>query len=634
MKKQVIWLLAAAGLLAVSCVAEKAEPAPVEVPGADEVTAVAAAPATKTYVEELQVLWAEGDQITVFPGRDVNCQYVLKSEPGATIGTFTKVNGSLLGDPLPGYAAVYPYADDVTIDKDGTFTLTLPGEQTYAENSFGPGANTMVSWSEGGYLPFQNVCGYFVMSLTGNVEVNSIEFFGGADEVLAGKATVSMGDFEEEEGPVVAFDKSATGTSIVLNCPEPVQLDPETPTEFWIVVPPASYGMGIYVKITYNGDKVLQEGSAEKTVPIVRSQIYRMENLDITVDTSIDLSEAESANCYVVSAAGDYKFKAVQGNSSDSAGEVQSVEVLWETFNTDVAPQPGDLITDAKYEDGYVFFKYTGQLGNAVIAAKDAEGTILWSWHIWCSPVAADEMLQVYKYRSVGSWGGDATFMDRNLGAVSGTPGDVGFLGLMYQWGRKDPFQGAESTTSNTMAAISTERPAPVASSPTTGTIEYSIKNPMQYITWNSNNKDWMWAESGVMADEKRWGGNTWGLPKSKYDPCPPGYKVPYSNGKGEWICAMGTTGKTDAGLVDASTLCIVATDLLNADAACYIPFTGFLVENNMALYAVGRQTLLNSSSSYYSNALYLDCRDSGYINAHTNNPKVCGCPVRCVKKD
>ena len=295
MKKtqKLIWLLAAAGLLAVSCVAEKAEPAPVEVPGADEVTAVAAAPATKTYVEDLQVLWAEGDLLTVFPGRDVNSKYVLKSEPGKTFGTFTKVSGSLLGDPLPGYAAVYPYADDVTIDKDGTFTLTLPGEQTYAENSFGPGANTMVSWSEGGYLPFQNVCGYFVMSLTGNVEVNSIEFFGGADEVLAGKATVSMGDFEEEEGPVVAFDKSATGTSIVLNCPEPVQLDPETPTEFWIVVPPASYGMGIYVKVTYNGDKVLQEGSAEKTVPIVRSQIYRMENLDITVEEDDDLIPVE-----------------------------------------------------------------------------------------------------------------------------------------------------------------------------------------------------------------------------------------------------------------------------------------------------------------------------------------------------
>ena len=627
--KKLIWLLAAASLLAVSCVAEKTES--FDVTGADEITAAMEIPGTRTYTEDLEILWSEGDLLSVFPGRNSNSKYVLKSEPGKTLGTFAKVNGSLVGPALPGYAAVYPYGDDVAIDKKGTITLTLPKEQTYAETSFGPGACTMVSWSDSGYLPFKNVGGFFVMSLTGNVEINSIEFVGGAQEILAGPATVAMA---EKGGMVLAFDEAAADTSIILTCPEPVKLDAEEPVEFWIVVPPAAYEMGVYVKITYDGDKVLRQGSAEKTVEIVRNKIYRMETLDITVEKSVDLSENGTANCYIVTAAGDYKFSAVQGNSSDPVGEAESAEVLWETFNTNVAPQVGEIISEARYEDGYVFFKYTGKLGNAVIAAKDAEGTILWSWHIWCSPVAADEMLQVYKYRSVGSWGGDATFMDRNLGAVSGTPGDVGFLGLMYQWGRKDPFQGAESTTSNTMAAISTERPAPVASSPTTGTIEYSIKNPMQYITWNSNNKDWMWAESGVMADEKRWGGNTWGLPKSKYDPCPPGYKVPYSNGKGEWICAMGTTGKTDAGLVDASTLCIVATDLLNADAACYIPFTGFLVENNMALYAVGRQTLLNSSSSYYSNALYLDCRDSGYINAHTNNPNVCGCPVRCVKVD
>ena len=281
MIQKMMWMLAAAGLLAVSCVAEKAEP--VDVPGADEVTAAMEVPGTRTYADKLEVLWSEGDQISVFPGRNVNSQYGLVSEPGKTIGTFSKINGSLGGQTLPGYAAVYPYAEDVAIDNEGTITLTLPKEQTYAENSFGPGASTMVSWSDSGYLPFKNVGGFFVMPVTGNVTINSIEFVGGAQEVLAGKATVAPGEKEM----VLAFDKAATDTSIVLTCTEPVKLDAETPTEFWIVVPPAVFHMGVYVNVYYNDGEVLRAGSAEKTVTIVRNEIYRMENLDITVEDGI-----------------------------------------------------------------------------------------------------------------------------------------------------------------------------------------------------------------------------------------------------------------------------------------------------------------------------------------------------------
>ena len=48
-----------------------------------------------------------------------------------------------------------------------------------------------------------------------------------------------------------------------------------------------------------------------------------------------------------------------------------------------------------------------------MIAAKDAEGKILWSWHIWMTDLP---MGQVY-------WRNAGTMMDRNLGALSATPG-------------------------------------------------------------------------------------------------------------------------------------------------------------------------------------------------------------------
>ena len=152
------------------------------------------------------------------------------------------------------------------------------------------------------------------------------------------------------------------------------------------------------------------------------------------------------ANCYIISKAGDYRIQAVKGNSREPVGEVSAVEVLWETFGTDTAPQPGDLIAQVSYDSdkntiafstGAEFLK-----GNAAIAAKDAEGTILWSWHIWMTDKPED---QAYN-------NGAGTMMDRNLGATSATPGSVGALGLLYQWGRKDPFPGSSSISENIAA--------------------------------------------------------------------------------------------------------------------------------------------------------------------------------------
>ena len=137
----------------------------------------------------------------------------------------------------------------------------------------------------------------------------------------------------------------------------------------------------------------------------------------------VDLSENGTANSYIVSAAGPYKFSTVKGNSSESVGAVASAEVLWESFGTDVTPNVGDLVKNVSYKDGEITFQTadTYKEGNAVIAAKDASGTILWSWHIWLTD---EPQGQVY-YNNAG------TMMDRNLGATSATPGDVGALGLL-----------------------------------------------------------------------------------------------------------------------------------------------------------------------------------------------------------
>ena len=230
-----------------------------------------------------------------------------------------------------------------------------------------------------------------------------------------------------------------------------------------------------------------------------------------------------TANCYIISEAGSYVIKTVKGNSSDPVGAVASAEVIWESFGTDELPEIGDLIASVSYSNGRIGFTTaeTFREGNAVIAAKDASGNILWSWHIWMTD-EPDE--QVY-------YNGAGTMMDRNLGATSATPGDVGALGLLYQWGRKDPFLGSSSISSSVLAASTLEWPESVASDASTGTVEYATANPTTFILGNET-YDWLMEHKS----------NLWQSDKSIFDPCPVGYRVPDGGNDGVWSTALNSS--------------------------------------------------------------------------------------------
>ena len=246
---------------------------------------------------------------------------------------------------------------------------------------------------------------------------------------------------------------------------------------------------------------------------------------DLDYSTATDLSAEDTANCYLVKVVGKYKFKAVKGNSAQSVGAASSADVLWESFGTSTTPNVGDLIASAIYKDGYVYFATpkTFKSGNASIAVRDSSGTILWSWHIWCSAEGWTD--DIYPNNA-------GTMMDRNLGATSATPGSVGALGLMYQWGRKDPFLGSSSISSNTLA-VSTGSWNSVS---TQQTVEYATEYPMTFIDVIN---DWCMGDgSGDTNYAKRWKYSY----KTMYDPCPVGYRVPDGGALGLWQTALTTT--------------------------------------------------------------------------------------------
>ena len=235
-----------------------------------------------------------------------------------------------------------------------------------------------------------------------------------------------------------------------------------------------------------------------------------------------DLSEEGTANCYIVPPiCAEYSFNAtVRGNSTESVGEIASAQVLWETelyqrrgesiytYQMSV----GDIISEAWYEDGKVHFMLPlePKSGNASIAVKDPNGTILWSWHIW-----------VVDYDPVDTQvknGNGLVMMDRNLGATYVLPvrgpdydptvmvDDYGAYGLYYQWGRKDPL-------------VLNALVAPDDAFLIYGNNYNSEENSIEYT----------YAYPTIFFDDVNWGGDTnlWQTEKTINDPCPLGWRVP-----------------------------------------------------------------------------------------------------------
>lgn len=267
------------------------------------------------------------------------------------------------------------------------------------------------------------------------------------------------------------------------------------------------------------------EGTATVGVRAKRTEKYEVsedKTCKVTVKRYVDLSSSGTANCYNVTSAGFYKFKAtVKGNSTESVGTIGNSRVLWESLHGTATPTVGDVVTGVLCYNGYIHFTSTGKEGNAVIAVNEyGSEKILWSWHIWATS----------KSFPTRTWN-DKVVMGVNLGGSCQTSenyaanyhpfGGSDFYdspGLYYQWGRKDPFPGVVSAFDKTRVKTTISWPSAVASSSSTGTINYATENPTTFITsdnnWSNERNYQGWTASGSNY-------------KTKYDPCPPGWMVP-----------------------------------------------------------------------------------------------------------
>lgn len=332
---------------------------------------------------------------------------------------------------------------------------------------------------------------------------------------------------------------------------------------------------------------------------------------------AVDLSSDGTANSYIVSQSGDYKFLAAKGNTRNMVGQVEGVQVLWESYGTSESPSVGDLVRTVVYDSGYIVFSTADcyREGNAVIAATDFTGTILWSWHIWMTDKPEEHIYS----------NGAGTMMDRNLGAVSSIPGDVGALGLLYQWGRKDPFLGASSISEN-ISAVSTGEwyVKELVTDSDIGNIQYTTQHPTTYI-YGSGDYDYDWHYPVDLT--------LWREEKTVNDPCPPGWRVPDASQTGVWCRAGIPSGRKLDYFDDINKGVRLPSEFCGKPA--WYPATGYRFNNNGTLQYVGENGTYRSVTTTSSFSYTLHFNDDGILWPDSNGYHYStGCmAVRCYKE-
>jgi hypothetical protein len=139
--------------------------------------------------------------------------------------------------------------------------------------------------------------------------------------------------------------------------------------------------------------------------------------------------------------------------------------------------------------------------------------------------------------------------MDRHLGATSGTAADgVATFGLHYQWGRKDPFPGANTATGGertiyTSISDGTSATYVISKETAAKAYDWSIQNPTTFV---ANNASWFNTPTPTTTDN-RWG-HIEGSDKSIYDPCPAGYRVPRNGAWSDFTTTSFTWDATNKG--------------------------------------------------------------------------------------
>ena len=310
--------------------------------------------------------------------------------------------------------------------------------------------------------------------------------------------------------------------------------------------------------------EILTTGNSERTLTMkysganVYDSYLEISLGNIVKKISIDI---QTSNCYLMDFAtstNQVLYIPVMQANRDGVERITPDDVL-EPFIV-WSDQPNVTKENLKmvYEQDKLRIKITNDVafsGNVVVGVK-LNNVIKWSWHIWSMDNTVLELnntLKIYDFRADHeNQCNGYVFMDRNLGAYTlvkdGRASDVG---LLYQFGRKDPFPGSAngSTTEQTiyhegtpytLAGSHPSLGACLVDMNSTNNLEYSIQHPSQFIKGMLSSSD----DGGVYSvdwytnDYTLVNNNLWltdARKKTAYNPCPIGWVTPYGGMLGPW---------------------------------------------------------------------------------------------------
>ncbi|MBP3483006.1 MAG: hypothetical protein J6K28_06415 [Alistipes sp.] len=492
---------------------------------------------------DMYIRWEEGDKIGLFGSESgKNVQATLDpSFAGEYIGEFTYSGGDVAGD-IVGY---YPYHKDSGMDS--VMKLFLPDEQYFPTLADAVRACILCAKADAdGNFEFFNTCSILEVKLKGSDKLMSVDVMH-RRESLSGWGEVDM---TTSDRPVFVPTKNLSDTrglsygGVHANVNGKITLSAE-PVSLFFVVPAGEYAAGdIYIQAVTDGYATTTVSSAVHTLE--RNHIKPFKAISVApmqYGAVEDLSADGKANCYVVRPSSETKhysfsIKDVDGNDLISH-PAYSAQVAWQTSDNLVTNVSTDIASKT------VTFTVPGDnvQGSALITLNTSTNRgIFWAWHIWISDV--DDQ----------TWGtAPVTMMDRNLGAMwkpanedevkAMTPETAALTGgFFYQWGRPVPFPmmkkwndtnswGYEGSAwkSNTQEVVINHFyrwTQAFAGKSMTGNVADARWWPMAFlkdIEEGSATQD-AWARDIVTRGENA----TWSTAKkTKYDPCPAGYRVP-----------------------------------------------------------------------------------------------------------
>lgn len=330
-----------------------------------------------------------------------------------------------------------------------------------------------------------------------------------------------------------------------------------------------------------------------------------------------DLSAAGVANCYIVSDAGWYSIDPKRPDGSEVSGT--GADWVWSSGS--------GLVSNVHLSGKRIVFQTSGNPGNAGIALTKSTGEIVWSWHIWMGPQPAAQTVN------------GQTFLDRNIGATEFDGALVGSLGVYFQWGRKDPFIGAnriqkeyptdehegsgfQTTGENGYTALFLYNDALCEGFKFVNEemdMARSIANPtLFYGQYNSGG--WSGSNSEI---SDYWGGVSG--TKTNNDPCPAGYRVPTFNELNGYIKYIDTNKSSQEYVCSES----FGRKYTLGDETFMFPGSALRVWSAKMRYP-GRVTFFWTSTLSSVEKKALDFYDFRWNE--NSDPTCCAMAIRCIK--